>query len=37
VEQALGVLQSRWTIVWYLARIWSHDTMWEVMNACSPC
>jgi hypothetical protein len=29
-----GVLQSRWVIVWYPARTWISERMWNVMTAC---
>jgi hypothetical protein len=34
VEQTFGVLLSRWAIVWYLARTWSPERIWNIMTAC---
>jgi hypothetical protein len=34
VERVFGVLQSRWAIVWYPARTWISERMWNVMTAC---
>jgi hypothetical protein len=34
MQQAFGVMQSRWAIVHHPARQWSVWQMWEVMTAC---
>jgi hypothetical protein len=34
VEQAFGVLQSRWAIVRHPAKQWSVQQMWEIITAC---
>jgi hypothetical protein len=34
VERVFGVFPSRWAIVWYPARTWSPERIWNIMTAC---
>ena len=34
IEQAFWVLQSRFAIVYGLARFWDQNTLWHIMTTC---